>query len=122
MSVIASLESLMTSAQVIVAQESQHKSAVSAIANLPAETLQPVLLNWALAGFPDNYILHRVVIGPPVKCSDGVSRKFIDYMYYLFPNMSQVEAFLFILEQRLPGMKLSHSFDESTLNVHIRKA
>jgi hypothetical protein len=122
MSVIVSLESLRTSAELINAQENQHKSAVSAIANLSAEFLQPILLKWALAGFPDDYILHQIVIGPPIRCSDGIIRKFIDYMYYLFPNMSQVEAYLFLLEQKLPGMKLSHSFNESTLNVHVRKA
>jgi hypothetical protein len=36
--------------------------------------------------------------------------------------MSQVEAYLYILEQKLPGMKLAYSFDESTLNIHVRKA
>lgn len=122
MNVIASLDSLRASAELIVAQENQHKTSVAAIANLSSETLNPILLKWALAGFPDDFVLYKVVIGPPARCSDGVVRKFIEYMYYLFPNMSQVEAYLYILEQKLPGMKLSHSFDEGTLNIHVRKA
>jgi hypothetical protein len=122
MNVITSLDSLRTSAELIVAQENQHKSSVAAIANLSSETLNPILLKWALAGFPDDYVLYKIIIGPPVRCSDGVTRKFIDYMYYLFPNMSQVEAYLYILEQKLPGMKLAYSFDEGTLKIHVRKA
>ena len=116
-----SVDELTSSAQFMVAQETLHRNAIAAIRDLSADVLRPILLKWALAGFPDDYIVWKVILGPPSVCVDGVSRTFHEYVDYLCAAPDTLASFVSTLQFGLTGMTLSVSYDINTINVHVRK-
>lgn len=117
-SVIVSLSELQNSKQFIESQETMHKNAIASIATLTQDVLHPILMKWGLTGFQNDYVIWQLIIGPPVICSDGEKRQFIEYVFYLDSDLAGVVK---KLEERLPGMSLSHSFGINTINIHVRK-
>jgi hypothetical protein len=117
---VISLEELMNSSQTIQLKENNDRDLLYSIPNLPSETLLPILYKWSSRGCPPNFVIHTLSIETPSVCSDGVSRRFIDYLLYLSNDIT-LDSLVAGLSTRMPGMCFSYSFNTSTLNITVSK-
>ena len=99
-----SIDDLMNSVQMIAQKEADDKAALEAIGDVTVDQLRAKLVDWAMAKFPNNYEVHKVVIIPPAKCSDGVTRQLAEYIE--FCSGKPFNDFVDLLRQKVVGITL----------------
>lgn len=117
---VISLEQLQSSTEMKTAKETADFALLKTVSTLPAEELLPKLYEWASKGYPKNFVVKTLTIETPLTCSDGVSRRFIDYILFLCKDMT-LESIVGELSTRMPGMIFSYSFNTTTIDIHVSK-
>jgi hypothetical protein len=117
---IATMEELMASHAVIVAQEAAERATLAPLLNPTREGYRPQMFAWASAGFPAIYVVQSFTFTPPSVCSDGVTRDVVAYAWYLLgTDISQV---ITKIQSLLTGIVVSYSFAGNVLRIHVSKA
>jgi hypothetical protein len=117
---IVTMEELMASHAVIVAQEATDRAALSPLLNPTRDSYRPQLFAWASAGFPAIYVVQSFTFTPPSVCSDGVVRDVVGYTWYLLGV--EVAGVLATIQSMLTGIVVSYSFQGNTLRIHVSKS
>lgn len=117
---VISLEELQTSTEMKKTKERTDFAMLKTIPMLPSEELLPKLYDWASKGYPKNFVVKTLTIETPPTCSDGVSRRFIDYILFLCKDIT-LESIVGELSTRMPGMSFSYSFNTTTVDIHVSK-
>lgn len=118
--VIATMDELMASHAVIVAQENVDRATLGPLLNPTREAYRPQLFAWASAGFPGIYVVQSFPFTPPSVCSDGVVRDVVGYAWYLLGV--EIESVLATIQSMLTGIVVSYSFQGNVLRIHVSKA
>ena len=118
--VIATMDELMASHAVIVAQENADRATLAPLLNPTREAYRPQLFAWASAGFPGIYVVQSFPFTPPSVCSDGVTRDVTGYAWYLLGV--EIESVLATIQSMLTGIVVSYSFQGNVLRIHVSKA
>ena len=118
--VIATMDELMASHAVIVAQENADRATLAPLLNPTREAYRPQLFAWASAGFPGIYVVQSFPFTPPSVCSDGVTRDVTGYAWYLLGI--EIESVLATIQSMLTGIVVSYSFQGNVLRIHVSKA
>lgn len=100
-----SLQDILSSIEVVQNQELQDKAALESIGTISFNTLRSSLIQWANAGFPNAYEIHRVYVTPPSVCSDGVVRNLADYI--VFCSGKTIHEHVDVLHERTPDIDVS---------------
>jgi hypothetical protein len=114
------LEDLINSVEALTKKESEDKTLLESIENMPSEDFKTKLISWAVAGFPNVYEIHRVVIVPPQKCSDGVSRGLADYIE--FCSGKTINQHVEKLQEKVTGISLSFANMGTYIAIVVSKA
>jgi len=118
--VIATMDELMASHAVVVAQEATDRATLGPLLNPTREAYRPQLFAWASAGFPGIYVVQSFPFTPPSVCSDGVTRDVTGYAWYLLGI--EIESVLTTIQSMLTGIVVSYSFQGNVLRIHVSKA
>jgi hypothetical protein len=118
--VIATMDELMASHAVLVAQEATDRGTLAPLLNPTREAYRPQLFAWASAGFPAIYVVQSFTLTPPSICSDGVVRDVVGYTWYLLGV--EIAGVLATIQSMLTGIVVSYSFQGNTLRIHVSKA
>jgi hypothetical protein len=118
--VIATMDELMASHAVIVAQEAADRATLAPLLNPTREAYRPQLFAWAAAGFPGIYVIQSFPFTPPSVCSDGVTRDIVGYAWYLLGV--DIESVLATIQSMMTGIVVSYSFQGNVLRIHVSKA
>ena len=118
--VIATMDELMASHAVVVAQEAIDRATLSPLVNPTRESYRPQLFAWASAGFPGIYVVQSFPFTPPSVCSDGVTRDVTGYAWYLLGV--EIESVLTTIQSMLTGIVVSYSFQGNVLRIHVSRA
>jgi hypothetical protein len=117
---IATMEELMASHAVIVAQEAAERATLAPLLHPTREGYRPQMFAWAAAGFPAIYVVQSFTFTPPSVCSDGVTRDVVAYAWYLLgTDISQV---ITKIQSLLTGIVVSYSFAGNVLRIHVSRA
>lgn len=117
---VISLHDLMNSTQTTQRKENNDKEILQKIPTLPTEDILPKLYDWSSRGCPPNFVIHTITIETPPLCSDGISRRFIDYIIYLSKDIT-LDSLVAQLSTRMPGMSFSYSFNTTTIDINVSK-
>jgi hypothetical protein len=117
---IATLDELMASHAVVVAQEAADRVSLGPLLNPTREAYRPQLFAWASAGFPGIYVVQSFPFTPPSVCSDGVTRDVTGYAWYLLGI--DIGTVLATIQSMLTGIVVSYSFQGNVLRIHVSKA
>jgi hypothetical protein len=118
--VIATMDELMASHAVLMAQEATDRAALSPLLNPTRDSYRPQLFAWASAGFPAIYVVQSFTFTPPSVCSDGVVRDIVGYTWYLLGV--EIADVLANIQSMLTGITVSYSFHMNTLMIHVSRA
>jgi hypothetical protein len=118
--VIATMDELMASHAVTVAQENTDRGTLAPLLNPTREAYRPQLFAWAAAGFPGIYVIQSFTFTPPNICSDGVTRDVTGYAWYLLGV--EIESVLATIQSMMTGIVVSYSFQGNVLRIHVSKA
>ena len=113
------IDDLLNTVDMIRQKEAQDKLVLESIWSIPRDTLKTKLLNWATAGFPNVYEIHRLSITPPNQCSDGVTRNLEDYI--LFCSGKTIFEHVAMLSARVTGMDISFANMGSYIGIVVSK-
>jgi hypothetical protein len=117
---IATLEELMASHSVVLAQETADKQTLKALMTPSRDGLRPQLFQWAAAGFPDMYIVQSFTVSPPAICSDGETRSTGKYIEHcLGTHMGDV---IDGMKALMPGIQPCWSISGSSLRIHVSRS
>ena len=116
---IASLEDLMNSREAIIVKEASDKATLNVLLNPTTETFKISLLQWASSGFQEGYTLYALNLIAPLVCSDALTRDIGGYILFLCGKSS--EEIASSLQSLMPGIKVFHSFLNSSIRIHISK-
>lgn len=100
-----SLADIMNAIEVVQQKEAADRVLLEGIGNATTDSLRPLLIQWALQGFPNAFTLMEVAVVPPPQCSDGVSRSLTDYI--TFCSEKTIEEHVALLQTKLTGMTVS---------------
>ena len=101
-------------------KEAQDKQKLSILVNPDSSMITNNLYQWGRLGFPSIYPILNISIDVPSKCSDGQTRGFYDYMTYVLGH--PIGDDMILLQAKLPGMKLSYSYDYTSITFYVDKA
>ena len=99
---VISLEDILNEHVLKQQKEDTDRQAILTISTQSAQGLKPVLVQWAMRGFPAAYPILYLDIQPPSVCLDGVSRSLYDYIVYL--TGKPIEDHTAELSAKLQGM------------------
>jgi hypothetical protein len=116
---IASLEDLMNSREATLNKENADKKSLDLLISPTSDTFRTSLLQWAAKDFPSGYILHSINLNAPLVCSDGSSHDIGGYVLFLTKKSS--EDIAKDIQSLMPGIKVFHSFLNSSIRIHISK-
>jgi hypothetical protein len=117
---IATMEELMASHAVIVAQEANDRASLAPLLNPTREGFRPQMFAWAAAGFPGIYVVQSFSFTPPNVCSDGVTRDVMAYTWYLL--RTDIGEIISKIQSLLTGITVSYSFEGNALKIHVSRA
>lgn len=105
--------------QVLQEKEAADRALVDTIEFPDTEVLREKLVDWAVRGFQDGYVLFSITIEPPPFCTDMVYRTLFDYIEYLagVPISEKMRR----LSSRLKSMHVECSYSGNTVTFHIFK-
>lgn len=113
------IDDLLNSIQVLQQKETADKAILESIGNMPLDILKTKLVSWALAGFPNAYEIHTVIIIPPNSCSDGVTRNLTDYI--LFCSGKSISEHVTILQQKVTDISVSFANMGSYISIVVSR-
>jgi hypothetical protein len=116
---IISLEDLMNSVEATSAKEKVDKASLQIVLNPTSTSFKTPLLQWASTGFEPGYIIYTLNLIAPQVCSDGKTRDIGGYILYL--TTKSCEEITVSLQNLMPGIKVFHSFLQSTFRLHVSK-
>ena len=113
------LSEILASQEALLARETEDKSKLEAIGQIPLDVLRAKLIAWAVAGFPNSYSVHDLTMKPPAWCSDGVVRDLSDYIKFcsgkpLFDHLAGLQA-------TLPDITVGFTFSAPTISIVVIK-
>ncbi len=114
------LAEILAAQEVLAKRESDDKAKLEAIGQISIDTLRPKLISWAVAGFPNNYVIHELAIVPPACCSDGVSRGLADYI--VFCSGKTLAEHVAALQTTLPDITVTFTFSDPVISIVVIKA
>jgi hypothetical protein len=114
------LAEILATQEVLAKRESDDKAKLEAIGQISIDTLRPKLISWAVAGFPNNYVIHELSIVPPACCSDGVSRGLADYI--VFCSEKTLAEHVAALQTTLPDITVTFTFSDPVISIVVIKA
>jgi hypothetical protein len=117
---VISIEDLLNSAQSIQRKEEADKTLLQTIPDIPTEYILPKLYDWSSKGCPKNFVIKTLTIESPPTCTDGLSRRFVDYIHYLSKDFT-LDDLVKRLSLRMPGMSFSYSFNTTTIDINVSK-
>lgn len=80
---LLTLEQLMNTQTAAQQRETTHRTELQMIVTPNMGQLNPLFIQWATAGFPENYTLMTLDVDHPSPCSDGVTRTTYEYISFL---------------------------------------
>jgi hypothetical protein len=107
------IDDILNSVEVITKKEADDKAILESIGAMPVDTLKEKLLQWAKLGFPNVYEIQKIIITPPTKCSDGVTRNLPSYIEYC--SGKPIQDHVALLQSKVSGMTISFA----NMNVYI---
>lgn len=114
------LDDILTTREVLLQREAADKAKLEAISAMSLEELRTKLIGWAVAGFPNNYVIQTLSIAPPTACSDGVSRSLTEYIE--FCSGKTFADHLVGLQAMLPDITVTYSTTPPQIFVMVLKA
>ena len=113
---IMTLEELRQYHDTITKAETADKLKLTAITNPGSSGIQPKLIEWATAGFPDQYGVLTVVLSPPSQCSDGQSRTLQQYIEFL--TGSNIMDLTTAFQTKFLDICFSYSISGTSVTLH----
>jgi hypothetical protein len=110
---------ILASQQVLLQTEATHKTLLDGIGQMDLTTLRNKLVLWGTLGFPNVYVIHEVVIGPPPMCSDGVSRDLASYI--TFCSGKTIQEHVALLQGLVGDITVSFSYTGSSVQIVVSK-
>jgi hypothetical protein len=114
------LEDILSSQQLLVAQESADKTALESIGTISYDALKPRLIQWAAGGFRNAYTIHEVPMVAPPLCSDGVSRTLQEYIEFV--SEKTIADHVAVLQARLPDFIVSFAYSGSSILIVVSRS
>lgn len=114
------LAEILAAQEVLVQREATDRATLEAIGQISLETLRGKLIPWAVAGFPNNYVVHSITITPPPACSDGVARNLADYI--VFCSGKSLTDHIAPLQAMLPDITVAYTSSPPTISVVVIRA
>lgn len=114
------IDDLLNDVVVIQQKEASDKGILEGISNLSGASLRSMLVTWAAQGFPNAYPLLELVIQPPAKCSDGVTRSLADYISFV--SGKSLAEHVSILQGRMTGILASFAWTGYAILIVVSKA
>lgn len=114
------LEDILTSQQLLVAQESADKTALESIGTISYDALKPRLIQWAAGGFRNAYTIHEVPMIAPSLCSDGASRTLQDYIEFV--SGKTIADHVAVLGARLPDFVVSFAYSGNSILIVVSRS
>ena len=117
---LLTLEQLMSTQTAAAQQESHDRTELQAIVTPNMGQLNPLFIQWATAGFPENYTLLSFTITPPSPCSDGTTRNVYNYISYLIgkdlgETVTKFDGFF-------DGMTIAYNITGSAFTLVVSKS
>ena len=116
---IMTLEQLQQYHDSIMQAETDDKLKLSAITSPGSSGIQQNLIQWASAGFPNDYGVVVVVLNPPSMCSDGQSRTIQQYIEFL--TGSNIMDLTTAFQTSFSGITFSYSIFGNIIILNARK-
>jgi hypothetical protein len=113
---IMTLDELRQYHDTITKTETADKLKLTAITIPESSGIQPKLIEWATAGFPDQYGVLTVVLSPPSQCSDGQSRTLQQYIEFL--TGSNIMDLTTAFQTKFLDMCFSYSISGNAITLH----
>lgn len=114
------IDDILNSVEVITKKEADDKALLESIGAMPVDTLKEKLLQWAKLGFPNVYEIQKIIITPPTKCSDGVTRNLSDYIEYC--SGKPIQDHVAGLQSKVSGMTISFANMNTYIAIVVSKA
>jgi hypothetical protein len=114
------LAEILAAQEVLAKREADDKAKLEAIGQISIDTLRPKLIAWAVAGFPNNYVIHDLTILPPATCSDGVGRSLADYIG--FCSGKTLSQHIAPLQAVLPDITVAFTYTSPVISIVVVKA
>jgi hypothetical protein len=109
----------MNTREATLNKEISDKKCLDVLLTPTSDTFRTSLLQWAAKDFPSGYILHSINLNAPLVCSDGSSHDIGGYVLFLTKKSS--EDIAKDIQSLMPGIKVFHSFLNSSIRIHISK-
>ena len=106
---------------VLVQREANMKDVLTnTFLNVNTLSLKPVLLSWAMAGYPSLYPILSVQVDIPSVCSDGVVRDIQPYLEYCFgmPLSTVVDS----ISAKLVGILVSYVYTRTSFSICVTRS
>ena len=117
---LLTLDQLMTTQNSARQQETTDRTDLQALVTPNMNQLNPLFIQWAASGFPDNYTLLSFNIVSPSPCSDGVTRNMYDYISFLIGM--DMSAAIVRFDGFFQGMTIAYNMTGSTLTIVVSKS
>lgn len=114
------IDDILNSVEVITKKEADDKALLESIGAMSVDTLKEKLLQWAKLGFPNVYEIQKIIITPPTKCSDGVTRNLSDYIEYC--SGKPIQDHVAGLQSKVSGMTISFANMNTYIAIVVSKA
>ena len=114
-----SIEDLMSTVEVLTRKEADDKAFLETVAAITPDQLRPKLVEWAMAKFPDFYEIYQIVVSPPQKCSDGVTRQIVQYIE--FCSGQTIDYFVDRIRANVTGIRIDYSNRGSSVAILASK-
>ena len=116
---IISLDDISNSIEVLKAKEQDYKYALQLIANLSYDTIRRNLIQWALQGYRNCFVIYEVPISVPDLCSDGVQRNLENYITFCSGNT--IHELISMLQARMKDIKVNFAYSGYSILVNVSK-
>ena len=113
------LVEILSDQQVLLQKEANDKATLEALGQISLETLRGKLVAWAVAGLPNNYVVHSTTMTPPAVCSDGVARNLADYI--LFCSGKSLTDHIAPLQAMLPDITIAYTWSPPVISIVVIK-
>ena len=117
---LLTLDQLMSTQTAATQQETNDRTELQAIVTPNMGQLNPLFIQWATAGFPENYTLLSFTINPPSPCSDGTTRNVYDYISYLIGT--DISEAVTKFDGFFQGMTIAYNITGSAFTLVVSKS
>lgn len=114
------LDDILSSVEVLSAKEIQDKDQLESIGAISYDILKPRLIQWAVGGFQNAYVIHEIPMVAPPLCSDGQKRFLQDYIEFI--SGKTITDHVATLQARLPDMVVSYAYSGASILIVVSKS